>query len=373
MRRRDVLTLAAGAAAIPVLGSAPARAATPIDAPYAPLIVTPDRVIRTVVGLRPYRPSGFVVRAEPLTRRKTLVHNYGHGGCGITLSWGTAVLALEAALAASDAGRYAVIGCGVNGLTTALLLLRAGKEVTIYAEALPPYVTSNIAAAIWGPFTIFDDAVVSDAFLGQFERAVAISHEAFQHYVNDPGYGVFWVRDLSLLNQAPDEIARPYGGFEHYPGMALDPGAAERFGVPAAVSYHQMMIDPDIYLRALMRDVETAGGRIRTARFEDVRAIARLDADVIVNCAGLGAGALFGDAEITPVRGQLTVLMPQPGIDYGYGSRTPDGDLLYMYPRKSAIILGGTAEPGEYDTTPSAAERARVLAGHAEIAARMAV
>ncbi len=370
MRRRDVLSLAAGAAVTPLLGARPARAA-PMDAPFAPLDVSPDRAIRTVAGLRPYRPSGFVVRAERLTWRKTLIHNYGHGGCGITLSWGAAQLAAEEALGASDAKSYAVIGCGVSGLTTALALLRAGREVTIYAEATPPYVTSNIASAVWGPFTIYDREVATDAFLGQFDRAVRIAHRTFQHYVNDPGYGVRWIRDVALLNAAPAGAAAEISPDPHRPGLGLDPHAAERFGAPAAISYYTMMIDPDIFLRALMRDVENAGGRIVRMRFERVDEVARLHADAIVNCTGLGAGALFGDAELTPVRGQLTVLLPQAEIDYGYSHQARDGSLLYMYPRQSAIILGGTVQPGESEVVIDETERARMLAGHAAIAGRL--
>src|SRR5690242_5237414 len=71
-----------------------------------PAIITRDRVIRVVVGLRPYRSSGFVVRAESLDGKR-LVHNYGHGGGGITLSWGTSELAFD--LGFQGAGRrYAV-------------------------------------------------------------------------------------------------------------------------------------------------------------------------------------------------------------------------------------------------------------------------
>ena len=66
--------------------SAPGRFAD--CTPLAPVKVDASRVIRTVAGLRPYRRSGFVVRAEPLGEKR-LVHNYGHGGGGITLSWGS--------------------------------------------------------------------------------------------------------------------------------------------------------------------------------------------------------------------------------------------------------------------------------------------
>src|SRR5215212_11399491 len=103
--------------------------------PLTPVIVDESRVIRTVAGLRPYRRSGFVVRAEALGEKR-LVHNYGHGGAGITLSWGTSKLATELGLQ-GHAGPVAVLGSGVVGLSTARLVQEAGFPVTIYAAALP--------------------------------------------------------------------------------------------------------------------------------------------------------------------------------------------------------------------------------------------
>lgn len=45
-------------------------------------------VIETITGLRPDRPS-VRVEAEPIGRA-LCIHNYGHGGDGVTLSWGCA-------------------------------------------------------------------------------------------------------------------------------------------------------------------------------------------------------------------------------------------------------------------------------------------
>ena len=90
--RRQFLTsgaLATGGLLLP--GCATTTAGRPASAPagcLAPVNVAASRVIRTVAGLRPYRDSGFVVRAEALGGKR-LVHNYGHGGAGITLSWGS--------------------------------------------------------------------------------------------------------------------------------------------------------------------------------------------------------------------------------------------------------------------------------------------
>jgi D-amino-acid oxidase len=111
----------------------------------AKVLVAPERVIRHVVGLRPFRRSGFNVGIERLGD-KPLIHNYGHGGGGMYLSWGTALLALHHALATPyrDA---AVLGCGAVGLATARLFQDHGFTVTIYARDLPPDTTSNMAVA----------------------------------------------------------------------------------------------------------------------------------------------------------------------------------------------------------------------------------
>src|SRR5437879_13234659 len=92
----------------------PADARSPLKLPLVE--ASWDRVIRTTVGLRPHRDSGFVLRAEKLDE-KLLVHNYGHGGAGMSLSWGTAYMAAELA-GEYNQRRAAVIGCGVVGMTS---------------------------------------------------------------------------------------------------------------------------------------------------------------------------------------------------------------------------------------------------------------
>jgi D-amino-acid oxidase len=145
---------------------------------FARVHVSEDRIIRTVVGLRPYRASGFVVRAEKIGD-KTVVHNYGHGGGGITLSWGTSEMAVDEAWATGEK-RFAVLGCGAVGLASARLLQQRGAEVTIYAKDLPPQTTSNIAGGQWAPTSVMDRArrsAESDALLA---RASRLAHRSFQ-------------------------------------------------------------------------------------------------------------------------------------------------------------------------------------------------
>src|SRR3954447_23851390 len=118
MHRRELLkgfALTGASALLSSCASKKVKAVVPGQQCLPRVNVSPDRVIRTVCGLRPYRPSGFVVRAEKLGDT-LLVHNYGHGGAGITLSWGTSKLAVDMG-AQGFSGPAAVIGCGVVGLS----------------------------------------------------------------------------------------------------------------------------------------------------------------------------------------------------------------------------------------------------------------
>src|SRR5262249_25930308 len=156
--RRFLLQSAAASAALFALsGCRTARSGKHLPGSLAregcglpPVRVSPDREIRTIAGLRPYRPSGFVVRSEPLGHQ-LVIPNYGHGGGGITLSWGTAKLAVDL-VPPDHRGPVAVLGCGAVGLATARLLQETGRPVTLYARDLPPNTTSNVAGGQWFPF-----------------------------------------------------------------------------------------------------------------------------------------------------------------------------------------------------------------------------
>jgi D-amino-acid oxidase len=331
---------------------------------FAPVKVARNRIIREVVGLRPYRPSGFVVEAKRFGN-KLLVHNYGHGGGGVTLSWGTASLAVDLArdfVSTRRPVRFAVLGCGVSGLSTARLLQRHFQNgpgtVTIYAKDLPPDTTSNIAGASWSPTSVFENS--SAKFDDQFRQACRLSNRAFQLLVGAE-YGVRWIDTFELMQHEFAMERELPGGNDLYPQIETHRDPQNYFGFPFVRQYSTMLIEPSIYLSALLRDFYNAGGRVVVKDFRSRQEIARLREAVVFNCTGLGSRELFDDEELIPVRGQLEVLLPQPEIDYCYLSRG------YMFPRRDGVILGGTWDHDNWSLTPNPEQATGILEAHIEI------
>lgn len=373
--RRRWLRLAGGAlaggwaAGCSTAGAARWTWAAPARARVTPALVSPDRVIRVVAGLRPYRPEGFVVRAESFGD-KLLVHNYGHGGGGVSLSWGTAEMAAELVDGsargddgAGGAGEAAVIGAGAVGLATARLLQRRGRAVTIYARELPPNTTSDIAGAQWSPTSVSDS--LDGPFGSRFERASRLAHRHFQNLVG-PDYGVRWV-DNYFLSDRPMRVADYQSRIRDlYPEWEDLEGDEHPFPTRYARRVATMFIQPPRYLRALLRDFRIAGGRVVVGEIADLRQLAALPESVVVNCTGLGAKALFGDRSMVPVKGQLVVLRPQPDVDYltvGGGRFSTEGS-QYMFPRDDGILLGGTFERGVESLEPDPVQTERIVRNH---------
>ena len=127
------------------------------------------------------------------------------------------------------------------------------------------------------------------------------------------------------------------------------------------------MIEPPTYLNAMLRDVLIAGGRIVVRELKSKQDLAALPQPVVMNCTGLGARELVGDQELMPINGQLSVLLPQPEIDY-----TVLQDHYYMFPRRDGILLGGTFERGIWDLEPDREAEKRVIEAHQRIFSALA-
>ncbi len=364
--RRRLLRLGAGALGAAGLGAAAGCAGTggssgyqrPLSRqPFVAPRITPDRVVRVIVGLRPYRPAGFVVRREQFDAT-TIVHNYGHGGGGISLSWGSSALAVREA-AGLPVGDAAVLGSGIMGLTTARLLQDAGWRVTIYSRDVLRHTTSNVGGGQWAPTSVFEEAAASALFKAQFRQAASISHHAFQNLVG-AGYGVRFIENYYLGNSPIEDSYYLRELPELFTSVADLSPRQHPFPVPYVRRTVTMIIEPATFLRRVRDDFLRAGGRFVVRNFTGLDQILALPESVAFNCTGLGAGALFGDDGLIPVKGQLVLLPPDPAVDYltvGGGS-----GVTYMFPRSGEILLGGSFQENDWSRHAEPEVTERILA-----------
>ncbi len=356
-------------------GRVPAKAAMAGWAQPAlvPLEATPARLTHMTVCLRPFRAAGPRLDVEQLGAKR-IVHNYGHGGSGWSLSWGSAALAAARALEGGPE-TLGVIGCGVIGITTALTLQRSGRQVTIYAAEMLPESRSARATGTWSPSSRIADTDAAGAdFPVRWEAMARVSLRAWQQRVGLAGSPVAWSKRYSLSDSMADS-PRPETPvkFAHLDQRMADALPASRtldaaenpFSVARARMGISMQFNIAELSRQLVAEFHAAGGRIVERRFNSPAELASLPEPVIVNCTGYGAAALWNDKSLVPVRGQISWLAAQPGLDYGVTYR---GAIMLPRPEGIVVLQTGTSEMYGYGITEEKADRAEAEAAIATLA-----
>ena len=301
------------------------------------------RPLGCVSGIRPFRRSGYRLEQERIASSpdKFIVHNYGHGGAGISLSWGTSSKVrdiVRAHLTTTADRKVAVLGSGVMGLTAATLLVDLGLQVTVYAEKFWKDTTSAAAGGQWAP------SIVGYADRVEFAQVLETSYKTFKDSIGK-GFGVF---------ERPTYAAALSPGFELV--FQLVPGLLPpRKDLPRLPFEHHtkpgylyltLLIEPPIFLKKLDGDLRGKGVAFVNRTFQDVASVLQLQENIIINCTGIGAKELWNDAAMQPIKGQLALLPPQPDLTYLYSQNG------YMFPRSDAVAIGGSFE--EDESTPGA-------------------
>ncbi|MES2632373.1 MAG: FAD-dependent oxidoreductase [Pseudomonadota bacterium] len=334
--------------------------------PIAPMRAQPDRIIDISVCTRPFRPMGPRIEAQRMFG-KTVVHHYGHGGSGWSLSWGSAMRAMPLVLATRES-HIAVIGCGAIGLTTARVAQRAGLRVRIYCKELPPSVASSAATGVWTPDSrLYTEANATEPVAAAWETMARASFKTWQSMLGLPGEPVSW-HDGYFLSDIPFDQELPDSEPDGEPDYAelearirdLRPRPVtlrpdeHPFKVAHARRFTQMVFNLAAYQRLLMDDFLREGGEIVRRDFEHRRQLAGLRERTVVNCTGYGARALFGDTTIVPVRGQTARLIPQPDVDYMLYLR---GKNASMVPRRDGLLVQAQG-PNDYNNDDTRPDRA---------------
>ena len=315
-----------------------------------------SNIIQFTAGLRPYRHSGIRIEQE-YRFNKTLIHNYGHGGSGITLSLGSAKAAVDLIHGMKKGYPIAVLGGGIIGLTTAHELSLRGYKVTMYSEKWHPEVTSSIAGGQWTPTLVGLPSLPEEK--RRYERII---EDSFQKFSNFQGslFGVSMIDNIltesSMTRQGnqPSSIQSLYFDKLPFDGTST-----------SGYLYRSWMIEPHIFLPALMNQLREWGVRFVTKKFysddsdhHSATSVSELEESILFNCLGLGAKKLLGDESLIPVRGRLIHLNPDRRIDY-----TLRHD-FYMLPRRDAIVLGGSYDFGKSDLSMDIDQYSNILQNH---------
>jgi hypothetical protein len=349
MDRRTFLArgaLGAGALGLSTGGSAGAASLLlDRDSHIVPIRASIDRMFRVTVCLRPFRAAGPRIEAEEVGR-KLVIHNYGHGGSGWSLSWGSAAIAVGKAMEVSPR-EIAVIGAGAMGLTAALTAQRAGAAVTIYAKEQFPDVRSARATGTWSPDSrVAMEKDVDPGFGDRWEGMARSSFATFQSMLGMAGDPVEWTDRYGLSDLSPaqrqtgsPETPTGFSRLEHRlhditpRSQPLGPG---EHPFPTAFAYKNSSLTFNIadLSRQLMTDFLIAGGKVVPMAFHEPGDLTKLKQKVIINCTGYGARALWKDDSIIPVRGQIAWLIPQAGVTYGVYHKS-----LNILARRDGIVV----------------------------------
>ena len=317
-----------------------------------------DRIVKETVGLRPFRPSGPRIESEQMGS-KTIVHNYGHGGSGWSLSWGTGNMARKMVIA-TNVKKVALLGCGTVGIATARLLQESGCEVTIYTKDVPPNITSNLATGTWSPASrVCDVKMAKPEFRAVWEEATRYSFRRFQNLLGMDEIAC-WAEEYGVFNDAPVYIPGAGGEDFEIEGLLPERVKLERnehpFNANHVTRRSNMMFNIPSYLRHHLNDFLLFGGKVKIMEIKKLEDIDALSERVVVNCMGLGAKPVFDDQELTPVSGQLSCLIPQSDVNYKLYTKGAN-----FISRKDGIYLGSNGIVGNWDTTPSREQTEKVF------------
>lgn len=297
-------------------------------------------MIGTNTGIRPYRKTGVRLEAEWL-QDKLIIHNYGYGGFGLTLSFGGSNEVLEILNDQNiSSHKIAVLGAGVVGLATAYDLLEKGYEVHLYSDQWSPNLTSNVAAGIWTPPVLSSGVALEKQQL--HERMLEVAKKRFLRSTgNDPEFAGVSLMNYYILVGNSQEVTITNPAEEVV--VHFDNGVIKKGRKVCRVG-----LDGQVFMEDLYAKVKSKGAILQQHHFGNVEELLNLKEPVIINCMSMGSRELFHDQEFAPIRGQLVYFKSQEDIDYGLVQKIPGSNyFVNIYPWSDRIIVGGVYERGE--------------------------
>ncbi|MFK7849308.1 MAG: FAD-dependent oxidoreductase [Rhodothermales bacterium] len=244
--------------------------------------------------------------------------------------------------------RIAVVGQGVMGLTSALRLQALGFSVTIFSKETLEETTSMAAGAYWWPHKAYPQERVS-----HWAKA---TYEAFKIARNFPETGIHFEPHFRFCLD-PDDGAYA----RHLVDEWQEVNGAD-YGVPCAEAYQVMLpvIDVPVFMPYLRNKVLAAGGEIHIQELHSPVELFQ-DFDMVINCTGVWAYHFVEDKTVYPIRGQAVRISLPDGYRTSTRIFEKEDKFTLILPRTTDVILGGTAQEGDWDRVPREADTAIIV------------
>ncbi|SFB31557.1 FAD-dependent oxidoreductase [Algoriphagus aquimarinus] len=239
-----------------------------------------------------------------------------------------------------------VVGSGIVGLTSAILLQESGFDVKLIARSAYDKTLSSKVGAIWFPFEIHPKIKTN--------TWATLAYRRYETEVMD-GTGVKFIpfitaytadSNIDWTSQLPAGKVRKATSEEIPKGMQM----AFVSEVPLA--------EPLLYLPHLFERFIAAGGEFQQQELLTLEELAALDSTVI-NCTGLGAKSLCNDDDLHPMRGQI--LRCEKMNVASFANATQKGGLSYIINRSNDCVIGGTDYENDWNESIDPADTELIL------------
>ena len=261
------------------------------------------------------------------------------------------------------AKKIVIVGAGIIGCSTAYhlstLFSTSQCQITLISDRFSPYTTSDKSSGCIIPFDVTDppcsDSVEGTGDIRRWARETIDHVEGLYHSPEVAQIGVTHAYGCEALagHEGPDEEEPWWTYLTHGFRRVTSKEEKKAFNIPDeydnVVFFGMYFIDCRVYLPWLMKNFKKNGGIMEQQKVSDLNQLSS-KYDIVINCTGLEASTLVPDKDVFPVSGEAISVSAPWLKNFVVLVNLKANELMYVYPRSSEVLLGGSAKVKDYNS-----------------------